>query len=60
MVKSLTLKKVSGEKTQFARIYLMAYFQEIWDFTLTFDSFKAFNTINRKGLPMNPQIKLIL
>lgn len=60
MARQDNIKKATGEKRQFARIYYKMLFQEVWDYKLTFEAWKGQNIMGEKGVEMTPKIELAL
>jgi centrosomal protein CEP76 len=60
MARSENIKKATGEKRQFARVYYKMLFQEVWDYKLTFEAWKGSNIIGEMGAVMDPKIEITL
>lgn len=54
------IKKAFGERRQFARIYYNILFQEVWDYKLTFEAWKASNIVADEGKSYDPKVELQL
>ncbi|KRX11165.1 C2 domain [Pseudocohnilembus persalinus] len=57
---SAILKKAYGDKKGFARIYFLAYFQEIWDFSINFYNWKVYNAVDKYKQPTQNALKITL